>query len=970
MSTAFLNSVLPPSGPYHVFVLQRSDGKETQRKGFFHTTIDGVVSKATQFSDAGWDSFFALASFKDALLGRTADNAAELRAFFLDIDCKEGKGYEDQAAAAVAVREFLQTTGFPEPWIINSGRGLHVYWPFTEAVPAAQWKPAAERFKALALTHLKADPVVPADTARVLRMPGTENHKYPDERLLVQVVSEGVSTPFEELVALLPEGLAQPALPGAVAMLSAAKQHGMDDMTRHLADGDYPPSEFSRIARRSLKGTGCEQIRHAIVSAHELEEPLWRAALSIAWRCTDRDTAIHKLSDKHPGYSPEETVSKASRTAGPMTCKRYRTNYPSKCADCTLAVTSPILLGKKIEEAKVEADQYVLTEEVKPIGGAPLEVITTVPKYPYPYFRPATGGVARYETDKDGNKFEVQVYPYDLYVQDRFYDSDEQHEGEGELARIVIHTPKDGVRRIIIPLHQLLVREKLRDILLRHGVIVFDKAVSDIMAYFASSIRNMQKALAADRTRNQMGWTQENDSFVVGELEYFKDVVRVAPAAMNTRLLTPHLRPSGTLSGWKSVANFYNQPGMEPHALTVLLGFAAPLLRLIGGVEVRGATVNLISTKSGTGKTTAQMVVNSIFGHPSSLLLKKSDTLASKIQFLGMMQTIAVTMDEITNMSDEDVSELVYSLPEGRGKHRMESQSNRLRTNFVTWNTLAITSSNASCYDKLNRLKATADGEIRRLIEIPFSRPMYIDKAVSDRVFGQLNHNYGIAGPLYVQYIMRNKTEIIEQAERIKPLIDTKLKLDQSDRFYSVLLTCVYMAAKITADMDILNYNTADLFSYAMELVAEIRKDVVAPVSDLSQVAKEALGDYIAANINNALVINSPRNGVPQAGTIAPKGRLMMRYEPDTHELWVPCTELRGFLISKQIDVRQAMHDMAEAKILHKRSIETPGFGVAKRMLAGTSLTAPAVRCYCFDGKALDLSIDAFSPESPAAPAE
>jgi uncharacterized protein (DUF927 family) len=84
----------------------------------------------------------------------------------------------------------------------------------------------------------------------------------------------------------------------------------------------------------------------------------------------------------------------------------------------------------------------------------------------------------------------------------------------------------------------------------------------------------------------------------------------------------------------------------------VFAGFGAPLLKLVGGVEVKGAVINLMSNKSGTGKTTAQMVVNSIFGHPSGLLMRKNDTTLAKMQWVGMLNTIAATMDEVTNMTD------------------------------------------------------------------------------------------------------------------------------------------------------------------------------------------------------------------------------------------------------------------------------------------------------------------------------
>ena len=265
-----------------------------------------------------------------------------------------------------------------------------------------------------------------------------------------------------------------------------------------------------------------------------------------------------------------------------------------------------------------------------------------------------------------------------MYLTSRFYDVNEQGEGDGEMVGVNLHTPHDGIRRIVSPVATLLTKEKMRDSLLRHGVIAINKDLDLIMAYFASSIRNLQKMFASDRTRSQMGWTPDNSGFVVGELEYTAHGARLAPASSSTKLMAPMMVPKGNLTEWSKVVNFYDRPGMEAHALAVFFGFGAPLLRLIGGVEVRGAAINLMSNKSGTGKTTAQMVVNSIFGHPSELLMKKSDTTMSKVQWMGMLNSIAATMDEVTNLEDDELSEMIYDIPQGRGKHRMEASSNKL----------------------------------------------------------------------------------------------------------------------------------------------------------------------------------------------------------------------------------------------------------------------------------------------------
>ena len=60
--------------------------------------------------------------------------------------------------------------------MINSGRGVHVYWILTEPVGIDDWLPVAQRLKRLCAQHnLLADPAVTADGARVLGIPNTHN---------------------------------------------------------------------------------------------------------------------------------------------------------------------------------------------------------------------------------------------------------------------------------------------------------------------------------------------------------------------------------------------------------------------------------------------------------------------------------------------------------------------------------------------------------------------------------------------------------------------------------------------------------------------------------------------------------------------------------------------------------------------------------------------------------------------------
>lgn len=944
---SFLDSVLPTQGMYCAVAIKAGKVKPS-----FHGTIADVDAAAQAAGNKGADAYFALASFDDPALGRTAANAVYLRCFFLDLDVGPTKAYPTQSDAAKALRQFINTTGLPLPIIVSSGGGLHVYWPLTEDVPAKEWVEHAKSLKTLCKLHnLDADPAVTADAARILRVPGTQNFKEANPRP-VMVVYQGQPVPLADIVKALP---VLPAL-AAPTSIFAAKQFGTDDITKDLAAEDHPPSEFAKIVRLSVKGNGCAQMTHAVQNAATLEEPLWRGVLSIAVRCVDGASAIHKVSQVHPGYNPAATEKKASETKGPYTCDWYRTNNPSVCKGCKQQISSPIVLGKIIQEATPINDAYVVEVSAKGDEDPDAKVTVEIPAYPFPYFRGANGGVFK-RTVVDQETIDIEVYPSDLYITGRFFDSDMHGDGDGELVGINLHMRKDGVRRFHAKVTDLFAKDSLRDLLNKNGAIAYGKQLDVLMAYFASSIRKLHSQYAASKTRSQMGWTPDMQGFVVGELEYTADGTKLAPPASGTRQLAPAFIPRGSLDAWKEMANFYNTPGLEPHALALFFGFGSPLLKFIGGEAVKGAIIHLKSNESGSGKTTAQMMVNSIFGHPSELLMTKDDTYAAKMHRIGLLNSIAYTVDEITNAEDKELSSMAYGFTTGRDRHRMESQTNRLRTNNTSWTAITITSSNGSMIDKLAQLKSTADGELKRTMEIEVPRLRNVSKADVDRLFGQLTEHYGVAGPIFIKYVVSNQQLVLTALKDMQAKIDAALGLEQNDRFYSCVLACAFVGALIARNLGLFDIEIKRIYDYALGVVKQNKELQFHSVGGAALIAQETLSTFINDNVNNALVINSVSGAVPAAPIVTPRNTLRMRYEPDTKELFITSSDFRAFFSKKQVDVRQSIKALVDANVLKNN-----GVAVAKRIGAGAvgGLAGLCVRCYVVDGTALGIDETSF----------
>ncbi|MSO29796.1 MAG: hypothetical protein EXQ48_02485 [Acidobacteria bacterium] len=118
--------------------------------------------------------FFGVATRRDASSGDLA-NCVQLGALFVDLDCH---GDETTLADAHA-----RLTAFVSPpsCVIASGGGLHAYWLLKEPADV-QTEAVALRQTLRALAYTLDGDLVAAECARILRLPGSTNHKYDPPR--------------------------------------------------------------------------------------------------------------------------------------------------------------------------------------------------------------------------------------------------------------------------------------------------------------------------------------------------------------------------------------------------------------------------------------------------------------------------------------------------------------------------------------------------------------------------------------------------------------------------------------------------------------------------------------------------------------------------------------------------------------------------------------------------------------------
>jgi hypothetical protein len=168
----FLEGVLPSTGMICIVGIK---GKVVRQE--FYATIPEAVKAAVLLDSIEHNAYFACATFKDNT-SRKQENVAMIKSFFVDIDCGADKPYKIKEDGLIALQRWCKELKLPRPTLVDSGRGLHAYWVLEEAITREEWQPVADVFKASQAAYkFYVDPAVSADSARILRVPGTHNYK-------------------------------------------------------------------------------------------------------------------------------------------------------------------------------------------------------------------------------------------------------------------------------------------------------------------------------------------------------------------------------------------------------------------------------------------------------------------------------------------------------------------------------------------------------------------------------------------------------------------------------------------------------------------------------------------------------------------------------------------------------------------------------------------------------------------------
>jgi len=396
------------------------------------------------------------------------------------------------------------------------------------------------------------------------------------------------------------------------------------------------------------------------------------------------------------------------------------------------------------------------------------------------------------------------------------------------------------------------------------------------------------------------------------------------------------------------------QPGFEVQQLALLASVGAIFIHFLAPDE-GGAIMHLVSTYSGTGKTTALQIAASVWGDIEGLRTSIDDTSASKFIKFGQIHHLPIIFYELVERDPLAAEELIRTFTEGREKSKARTGGKELLEAYRTWSTIMISAGNRSIVDTVSDKNAMSARVLE--FENEFPKGMSKEQREAGRRYSlAVLENCGWAG----EQILLSLFESPGKAEKIKTALDVthdQLKEDfpawaQRSRYWLRALASMYVAGQLMNSLGLISFNVERAIKWAGRQLEERNSQEIAD----RITAREALSDYLTQNLNVTLMmsgafdhsirkevgVNAPVSGYP-----IPTKEVYIRREIDSRKIYIHKEHFRKWITENDQKASTIWRQLAEEKI-----ILVPTAKVT--LTAGTHLVAGQSTCLLIDGRCLE----------------
>ena len=915
------------------YVLYISNGEYKWNENY--STVDELVTAIKKYDKTQATVYHAIGKFNNnqevsPKTGRISTKrkqhmATRFKTLCADLDIGPDKPYKTQKEAAGVLLKACNTMGMPHPMLVSSGYGVHVYWILETSIAADLWEKMSIRLRIALQEHgVALDVSKIHDRSMVLRPVGTHNKKNPSDWKAVKVVHNPAIPSTAHIASVLAK------FKTTQKPKAAQKPKARQSSVASVILNDSKPVELQDIVNQ------CSQVAALVMSGgvtdasgSPVEEPLWRASLGIAKYCTDVEAAVEALAGQYPGFDLEENMQKLSAWGGtgPATCSMFERHCPSGCDDCPIKgkVTSPAV----IRSVTTQNDPIVVED---PESGS--QYVTTLPKG----YIIENGALWKTNPGSDDLSF---VAPYEIYVLSRYTNVDENR----GVLKASVNFPQDGMKIVDLDIPTISAggSEFIKMLALKQIYLVGDgKLLKD---FFMTYLQKLQRLSSIELFYKHFGW-QHDGTYLAGCGLIGSTTSNVTHYDGPIQQYLPYMKPKGDIKAWTKATKFFSHPELRHHGFVFLVAAGAPIMK---GSGLSSILVNMYSRDSGSGKTLTGRFGLSVWGNPSWLTRVVNDTDNSLYKHFGLMNSQGGYLDELTTMDTERMRNFVFALQEGRERARVTQSSDGFRDK-VYWNMPIISSSNKDIHEAMGS-RYSSEAEKLRVLQLPFDRVDLFVKAGS-KVGYQINRfidsNYGLAGPLIVEEIIRRGgPEVVYQ--KAYDRFETKYRFSFSgqERFYHAACVCADAVGEIMQDLGLIEFDYVEQVARVLKFIMHNRDTI----EQASMIGLDAIMQFLTEHsdeivqyretkgINSTSYIVEP---VPKTAVARTEVLMSDSYKVLGGKIFINRASLRSWARHNGLDYKGILADLTKENI---SAYDT----TRKCLYKNVKFAAPVGQTYCVE---------------------
>jgi len=129
------------------------------------------------------------------------------------------------------------------------------------------------------------------------------------------------------------------------------------------------------------------------------------------------------------------------------------------------------------------------------------------------------------------------------------------------------------------------------------------------------------------------------------------------------------------------------------------------------------------------------------------------------------------------------------------------------------------------------------------------------------------------------------------------------------------------------------------IYKWMTDMLNEMRDEVAPPQTS----PITTLGEFMNSHVQNTLIVDGEvdaRSTLSAMPTQEPKGELLIRFEPDTKDVFIAAKQFKDYCVKFQINYKDLLKQLKDMEVYAE--------AVNKRMSKGMKISSPAVRVLRF----------------------